>query len=52
MISKLHNKYRYQILLKNPQIENIQKLLKISLPDFKINRKNNLEIDTDPVDLF
>jgi len=52
MIQKINNNFRFQILLKFPKINLIQELVKKSIKGFKINKKNYLEIDVDPSDLF
>jgi primosomal protein N' (replication factor Y) (superfamily II helicase) len=52
MLQKINNNFRYQVLLKCRKITPLQVILKKSMNEFKINRKNHLEIDVDPVDLF
>jgi primosomal protein N' (replication factor Y) (superfamily II helicase) len=52
MLNKINNNYRFQILLKSQKIGDLQEMVKKSMPEFKIGRKNYLEIDVDPTDLF
>ncbi|MCG8573233.1 MAG: primosomal protein N' [Spirochaetes bacterium] len=52
LIPKINQNYRFQILLKSNKLEWIQQLVKNVLPEIKLNSKNYLEIDVDPIDLF
>jgi len=52
MLQKINNNYRYHILLKSTSMKRIQEFVRKSLATFKPKKKNFLEIDVDPVDLF
>ncbi|OHD05643.1 MAG: primosomal protein N' [Spirochaetes bacterium GWD1_27_9] len=52
LLQKLNNNFRFQLLLKSPKIELMQEIVTLALKEFKCNRKNYLEIDVDPSDLF
>jgi len=51
-ISRINNNFRYSILLKSQNIKNIQKIIEMSITNFKLTKKNKLEVDIDPQDLF
>lgn len=52
ILSKINNNHRYQILLKSSSLSVIQKSLNSIKSMVKIDSKNFLEIDIDPVDLL
>ncbi len=52
MLQKINKNYRYHILLKAKSMKKMQEFLKKALVSYKTKKKNFLEIDVDPVDLF
>jgi primosomal protein N' (replication factor Y) len=52
MLNKINNNFRFQVLLKSRNISDLHLIVKKALTEIKINRKNHLEIDVDPSDLF